>query len=140
MSTPAAANGILQIAAASMATAVRAVTTERGLDPRDFAMFAYGGNGPVHASLIARELGITRVVIPVLPSVFSAVGMLLADLRHDIVQTQIQRLSELDDSFGERIEVLKAECTAALREEACPRGRRVTSSPSTCDTSDRSTC
>ncbi|BDZ47715.1 hypothetical protein GCM10025866_36240 [Naasia aerilata] len=122
MSTPAAANGILQIAAASMATAVRAVTTERGLDPRDFAMFAYGGNGPVHASLIARELGITRVVIPVLPSVFSAVGMLLADLRHDIVQTQIQRLSELDDSFGERIEVLKAECTAALREGGMPEG------------------
>ncbi|MFD1715441.1 hydantoinase/oxoprolinase family protein [Amnibacterium flavum] len=122
LSTPAAAGGILQIAAASMATAVRAVTTERGLDPRDFAMFAYGGNGPVHASLIARELGITRVVIPVLPSVFSAIGMLLADLRHDVVQTRIQPLAGLDAGFQERIDALKAECLVALQEGGMPDG------------------
>lgn len=91
-----AANGILAIAAASMANAVRAVTTERGLDPRDFALFAYGGNGPLHISLVARELAITRVIIPQVPAVFSALGMLMADLRRDAVVTHIRRLSTVD--------------------------------------------
>lgn len=123
MELEAAANGILQIAAASMATAVRAVTTERGLDPREFAMFAYGGNGPVHASLIARELGITKVVVPVLPSVFSAIGMLLADLRHDVVQTRVERLDTIDTTeFRSRIEALEAECAEVLQEGGMPEG------------------
>lgn len=87
------AGGVLAIAAASMANAVRAVTTERGLDPRDFALFAYGGNGPLHISLVARELGVTRVVIPPAPAVFSAVGMLMADVRHDFLLTDIRPLS-----------------------------------------------
>jgi N-methylhydantoinase A len=88
-----AAAGILSIAAAAMANAVRAVTTERGLDPRDFALFAYGGNGPLHISLVARELGVTRVVIPPAPAVFAAVGMLMADVRHDFVLTDIRALA-----------------------------------------------
>lgn len=91
-----AASGILAIAAASMANAVRAVTTERGLDPRDFALVAYGGNGPLHISLVARELGITRVVIPAEPAVFSALGMLMADIRRDVVLTDIRILDTVD--------------------------------------------
>jgi N-methylhydantoinase A len=90
------ASGILAIAAASMANAVRAVTTERGLDPRDFALVAYGGNGPLHISLVARELGITRVVIPAEPAVFSALGMLMADIRRDVVLTDIRILDTID--------------------------------------------
>ncbi|GAA3316257.1 hydantoinase/oxoprolinase family protein [Arthrobacter ramosus] len=88
-----AASGILAIAASSMANAIRAVTTGRGLDPRDFAVFAYGGNGPLHISLVARELGIRTVVIPPAPAVFSAVGMLMADVRHDFLLTDVRRLS-----------------------------------------------
>lgn len=109
------ASGIVQIAAASMATAVRAVTTERGLNPQDFAMFAYGGNGPVHASLVARELGIPRFVIPTMPSVFSAVGMLLADLRSDLVQTELMRVADLSPGqLHRRLAELAVECASQL--------------------------
>jgi N-methylhydantoinase A len=93
LTTEAVASGILQIAAAEMANAVRAVTTERGLDPRDFTLFAYGGNGPLHISLVAGELGIGRVVVPPVPAVFAALGMLMADVRHDLVLTAIRRLN-----------------------------------------------
>ncbi|VFA97782.1 hydantoinase/oxoprolinase family protein [Nocardia cyriacigeorgica] len=111
-----AAAGIIAIGAAAMANSVRAVTTERGLDPRDFALFAYGGNGPLHVSLVARELGIRQVVVPPMPSVFSAVGMLMADLRRDIVQTRVRDLdaaaeAEVDSEFEE----LESECEKALR-------------------------
>jgi N-methylhydantoinase A len=83
----AAASGILAIANATMANAVRAVTTERGLDPRDFALVAYGGAGPLHAVDIARELAIRTVIVPVAPGHFSAFGMLVADLRREYVRT-----------------------------------------------------
>lgn len=121
MATVDLAAGIVAIAAASMATAVRAVTTERGLNPQDFAMFAYGGNGPVHASLVARELGIPRVVIPTMPSVFSAVGMLLADLRSDVVQTELLRVADLTaDDLSRRLAPLAAECAADLEDVDSP--------------------
>ena len=69
-----------------MANAVRAVTTERGLDPRDFALVAYGGAGPLHAVDVARELSIENVIIPPAPGTFSAFGMLTADLRREYVR------------------------------------------------------
>jgi N-methylhydantoinase A len=103
LSTEAAANGILRIAVANMANAVRAVTTERGLDPRDFVLFAYGGGGPLHASLIARELLVPTVLVPTAPAVFSALGMLRADLRRDYVLTHVVRLSDADLGDLERI-------------------------------------
>jgi len=82
-----AASGMLAIANATMANAVRAVTTERGLDPRDFALVAYGGAGPLHAVDIARELAIRTVIVPMAPGHFSAFGMLVADLRREYVRT-----------------------------------------------------
>ncbi|HEV8022766.1 MAG TPA: hydantoinase/oxoprolinase family protein [Candidatus Lustribacter sp.] len=82
-----AAGGIIAIATAAMANAVRAVTTERGLDPRDFTLVAYGGAGPLHAVDVARELAIATVVIPQAPGTFSAFGMLTADLRREYAQT-----------------------------------------------------
>ncbi len=82
-----AAGGIIAIATAAMANAVRAVTTERGLDPRDFTLVAYGGAGPLHAVDVARELSIATVVIPQAPGTFSAFGMLTADLRREYAQT-----------------------------------------------------
>ncbi|MFJ3802587.1 hydantoinase/oxoprolinase family protein [Streptomyces sp. NPDC090088] len=115
LDTARTASGILAIAAASMANAVRAVTTERGLDPREFALFAYGGNGPLHISLVARELGITQVVVPQIPSVFSALGMLMADLRHDAVRTQVNRLDDIDSAtLDSRFRELEQECLAAV--------------------------
>jgi N-methylhydantoinase A len=83
----AAAEGILRIAAAQMAHVVRRVTTERGLDAADFALVAYGGAGPLHAAMIARELRIARIVVPLAPGHFSACGMLMSDLRRDFVST-----------------------------------------------------
>jgi N-methylhydantoinase A len=82
-----AARGIIAIATAAMANAVRAVSTERGLDPRDFALVAYGGAGPLHAVDVARELSVRTVVIPQAPGTFSAFGMLAADLRREYART-----------------------------------------------------
>jgi N-methylhydantoinase A len=83
----AAADGILRIATTTMAHVVRWVTTERGLDAAEFALVAYGGAGPLHAAMVARELGIATVVVPPAPGHFSACGMLVADLRRDFVKT-----------------------------------------------------
>jgi N-methylhydantoinase A len=110
-----AAAGMLEIATASMADTVRHVTLEQGLDPRDFTLVAYGGGGPLHAAAVARELAIRTVIIPPAPGHFSAFGMLIADLRRDIVQTLFRQLDELD--MGEleaQFQRLEAEGRQAL--------------------------
>ena len=89
-----AADGVLRIAATKMAHMVRWVTTERGLDAGDFAMIAYGGAGPLHAVMIARELRMKTVIVPFAPGHFSAYGMLFADLRRDLVNTWFKPLAE----------------------------------------------
>ena len=106
LSVERAASGVIAIAVASMANAVRAVTTERGLDPRDFTLIAYGGGGPPHAVAVARELSVGRVIIPGSPAHFSAFGMLLADVRRDYVQTHFQlwasiSMEELEGMYRE---------------------------------------
>lgn len=105
-----AAIGIVRLAIAQMVLAVRAVSVERGYDPRDFAIVAQGGNGPLHALQIARELGVPTVIVPRLPAIFSAVGMLMADLRHDYVQTHYRPLAgtvlgELTPIFDELVQL-----------------------------------
>jgi len=99
----AAADGILRIAATTMSYAVKGVTTERGLDVGDFALVAYGGAGPLHAADVARELGIRTVIVPDAPGVFSAIGMLFADLRYDFVRTWFVRLDQASFEELERI-------------------------------------
>jgi len=94
-----AADGILRIAVTQMSHAVKAVTTERGLDAGSFTMVVYGGAGPLHASAIAREIGIRNVLIPYAPGYFSAYGMLFSDLRYDYVRSVFRRLDGL--SFDE---------------------------------------
>jgi len=94
----AAADGILRIATTKMSHMVRWVTTERGLDAADFTLVAYGGAGPLHAAMVARELRIAKVVIPRAPGHFSAYGMLVADLRRDFVKTWFTPL--VDASFA----------------------------------------
>jgi N-methylhydantoinase A len=89
-----AAHGILRLATANMAEMVRLATLRRGLDPRDFALVAFGGAGPLHACEIAREVGIPRVLIPIYPGLFSAMGTLMGERRHDLVQTFLRRIAE----------------------------------------------
>ena len=98
-----AADGILRIATTAMSYAVKGVTTERGLDVGDFALVAYGGAGPLHASAVARELGIGKVVIPRAPGLFSAFGMLYSDLRYDFVRTWFTSLEAAPFDDVERI-------------------------------------
>jgi N-methylhydantoinase A len=77
-----------------MAAAIRRITVERGLDPREFALFAFGGGGPLHAATLARELHIPEVIVPPEPGIFSALGMLLADARIDETRTLLRPLEE----------------------------------------------
>jgi N-methylhydantoinase A len=99
---------IVEIAVAKMSLAVRGVSVERGFDPRDFVMVGMGGAGPIHAVAIARQLHIPTVIVPVLPSHFSALGMLMSDIRHDYVRTHLSPLARLDFAelgkiFGEML-------------------------------------
>jgi N-methylhydantoinase A len=96
------AAGIIHLATLTMASAVKMTTVERGYDPRDFAMIAYGGAGPLHAADIARELGIRTVIVPNHPGHFCAYGMLYADLKYDMVQTMAVGLEQLDPEEAER--------------------------------------
>jgi N-methylhydantoinase A len=96
VATEEAARGVLRFAVAQMANALRLVTLRRGHDPRDFTLVAFGGNGPLHAALLARELGITRVVIPPGPGHFSAFGMLEGSMTAQAVQTFVGPLASTD--------------------------------------------
>ena len=119
-----AAHGILKLANANMAEMVRLATLRRGLDPRDFSLVAFGGAGPLHAAEIAREVGIPKVIVPVYPGLFSAIGTVLGERRHDLVQTQLGRVSDVtsdallegfDDLEQKAMELMQAE---DVREQA----------------------
>ncbi len=88
--------GVLEIAVAKMADAIRAVTVSRGIDPRDFVLCAFGGAGPMHAALVARELEIPLTLIPPAPGTFSGLGFLCSDFRYDFVQTDLMNTSDPD--------------------------------------------
>jgi len=105
LSLEGAAEGILRIANAGMARAIRSISTERGHDLRRFALFAYGGAGPLHAGDVARELGMPRVLVPPEPGTLCARGILHADLSFDLVQTRItparpERWPEVAEAFA----------------------------------------
>ena len=90
------AYGITQVANAAMMRALRAVSTERGRDPREFTLIAFGGAGPIHAAELAASLGMTQVYVPLFPGLFSALGLLLADYRHDYVRSVALALEAVD--------------------------------------------
>lgn len=92
----AAAEAVLRIANTHMAGAIRMVSISMGADPRDFALFAFGGAGPLHAADLARELAIPRVLIPARPGITNALGCTVADLRHDFVRTINRPLDQVD--------------------------------------------
>ncbi|HIR49923.1 MAG TPA: hydantoinase/oxoprolinase family protein [Candidatus Avoscillospira avicola] len=83
------AESIIRVADANMMNALKLISVRRGYDPRDFAMVAFGGGGPMHGPTLAKELNIRKVIVPVAASVFSAWGMLMSDIRHDFIQTRI---------------------------------------------------
>jgi N-methylhydantoinase A len=121
-----AASGLLQVATSAMANAVRHVTLERGLDPRDFTLVAYGGGGPLHAASVAKELSIRTIVIPQAPGHFSALGMLMADLRRDYVQTLFERMDDLEMvELEDQFKKLEAEGRKALEDSGIPTDRIV---------------
>lgn len=91
-----AAAAVIRLGNMKMAGAIRMVSVSLGADPRDFALFAFGGAGPLHASALARELGIPRVLVPSRPGITNAIGCVVADLRHDFVRTLNAPLDTLD--------------------------------------------
>ena len=113
-----AAEAVIRVANAKMAGAIRMVSLSLGADPRDFALFAFGGAGPLHAAALARELGVPRVLIPARPGITNALGCAVADLRHDFVQTINQPLGEVDVSLVHTVfaEQLAAGQAALARE------------------------
>ena len=119
-----AALGILTIANFNMSLAVRAVSVEKGYDPRDCALVPSGGGGPLHAIAIARELSVPQVIIPPMPAHFSAFGMLLADLKHDYVQTFVRELTETSGAeIADAFAGLEKSATDTLTEEGAQPGQ-----------------
>jgi N-methylhydantoinase A len=126
-----AAAGIVRVASAAMAQAVRVVTVERGIDPRDLALVPFGGAGPLHAAQIADELGMRRVLVPVASGVLSAFGLVVAERRRDLVESVLltgddlttETISEAVDRLAERgrDELLEARSPAEA-EDSSPRG------------------
>jgi N-methylhydantoinase A len=96
LSVEAAAEAVIRIANTHMAGAIRMVSISMGADPRDFALFAFGGAGPLHAVALAKELNVPKVLIPARPGITNALGCVVADLRHDFVRTLNRPLDSVD--------------------------------------------
>jgi N-methylhydantoinase A len=98
-----AAFGIVSIANANMERALRVSSAERGYDPREFVLVAFGGAGPLHAAALAQAVSVPRVLVPEAPGVFSALGLLVADIRHDLVRSYLARADRLEPETLERL-------------------------------------
>jgi N-methylhydantoinase A len=95
LDVPAAAEGIIRVIDVKMEEAIKAISTMRGHDLRDFMLLAFGGAGPLHAGRIARDLGMAGVIVPLYPGVFSAIGLLMSDVKHDYIRSKLTPLSEI---------------------------------------------
>jgi len=113
LSVEAAAEGILRVVNATMTSAIRRLTVERGLDPRTFALCPFGGAGPLHCAELASEMGIDAVVVPLAPGVTSALGLLMSNLREDRVRTEV---ALLDRIAPERIQAIVTELDGEARD------------------------
>ncbi len=117
------AEGIVRIAVVNMTAAIKEISVMRGLDPRDFCLMAYGGAGPLHATAIANELGISTVLSPPMPANFSAFGLLVADVKRDLVRTRVSAtsstsLADIQRMFDELIAAGRRELADAGFSEA----------------------
>ncbi len=117
--------GVLRVVTANMARAIRVVSVQRGYDPRDYALVPFGGAGPLHASRLARELGITTVVVPEIPGAQSAMGLLMTDVRTDFMRTQITALdTERPEAIAEVLAELEAQAAQWFAAEGTPAGEQ----------------
>ena len=113
-----AAYGIHSLANSNMSRALKAVSTERGRDPRRFTLMAFGGSGPVHVGGLASMLGISRLLIPPYPGVFSAFGLLLSDVAHQSVRTYFKSFDDLDlGAFNTMLQQMHEEARQVLRDQ-----------------------
>ncbi|TAN20739.1 MAG: hydantoinase/oxoprolinase family protein [Actinomycetota bacterium] len=118
LSVTEAARGIVEIVNVKMQEAIKVVSSNRGYDLRDFYLFAFGGAGPLHACQIAEEMGMKGVVIPPYPGVTSALGLLLSDVRHDYVHSDLRDLNDVQPGQAESIFLgLRDRGMAQLRSE-----------------------
>lgn len=125
LSVAEAAARIVEVVNANMAQALRIVSVERGHDPQEFSLIAFGGAGPVHAAALAEELQIPEVIIPPAPGAFSALGLVASDLRRDYSRTLYANLAEVDPTrVAEAIAAMEAEAVAMLDAANVPHERR----------------
>jgi N-methylhydantoinase A len=118
------ADGVVQVAVASMARAIREISVERGEDPRDVALIAFGGAGPLHACLVAEEVGIPLVVVPPFPGNTSAAGLLTSDVKHEFARTYLCVLQDIDiDRVVRLVKEMVKEGEAMLTRDAIPSDR-----------------
>ena len=118
MTVEEAAEGIVRVVNAGMIKGIRVVSVAKGYDPREFCLVTFGGAGPVHASELAAELDIPRVLVPIAPGVTSALGLLMADLRDDLVRTILRPSDELEVSeLNSRFAEMEAEAAATMERE-----------------------
>jgi N-methylhydantoinase A len=113
LTTEGLAEGILAIINAKMAEAMRTITVEQGIDPREYSLVAFGGAGPMHAVALAQELEIEEIIVPPAPGTFSAFGMLQTDIRHDLTQTYYEAMAP---SLAEDLESIYAKLEDEARE------------------------
>ncbi|WP_020497274.1 hydantoinase/oxoprolinase family protein [Sciscionella marina] len=119
------ASGICDVGNAKMAQAIRTLTVEHGLEPGEFALLAFGGAGPMHAAFIAREIGVTEVVVPRFPGAFSAWGMLEADVRRDFTMQFFATSADLDTAaLARSLDELRDLAWAALGEQGITEDKR----------------
>ena len=124
MDVLAAAEGIVRIIDVKMAEAIKAISTMRGHDLRDFMLLAFGGAGPVHAARIARDLGMAGVIVALYPGVFSAIGLLMSDVKHDYVQSKMDPIAGLTPADVEAMFArLSEQAVAELRADGFGEGQ-----------------
>jgi N-methylhydantoinase A len=119
LDTMAAAEGIVRIIDVKMEEAIKAISTMRGHDLRDFYLLAFGGAGPLHAARMARDLGMAGIIVPLYPGVFSAIGLIMSDVKHDYIRSRMTPISALKSSD---IEAVFAQLAAQARDDLCRDG------------------
>src|SRR5262245_21450226 len=126
MGVEALAEGIVRIAVARMTSSIREISIARGHDPREFTLVAFGGAGPMHAALIAEELAIPRVIVPQHPGNFSALGLLVSDVKHDDARTRVGLLRDAADSIRAALTEMEAPAVERLEADGfTPSERRI---------------
>jgi N-methylhydantoinase A len=118
LSVAEAAEGIIRIIDVKMEGAIKAISTMRGMTLRDFMLLAFGGAGPLHVARMARDLGMAGMIVPRYPGVFSAIGLLMSDVKHDYIRSRLTPLSEVKPSdVNGMLDELSAQALDELRRD-----------------------